>query len=92
MTWRPERYRIGKPYVEEYFKHFPISEPVEDQDDRKVLCSMLVETLHPAVDVPVLCFYFSFAFEDSTVGTDAGRRFNLHASSLFSGNKRFRNM
>ncbi|KAF2751821.1 hypothetical protein M011DRAFT_516270 [Sporormia fimetaria CBS 119925] len=35
--WRPTRHKIGKPYVTEYVKHFPISEPAEDFDDRNAL-------------------------------------------------------
>ncbi|KAF2261550.1 hypothetical protein CC78DRAFT_535566 [Lojkania enalia] len=35
--WRPTRHKIGKPYVTEYLKHFPISEPAEDFDDRNAL-------------------------------------------------------
>ena len=34
---RPVRHRMGKPYVKAYFKHFPISSPEEDQDDRNAL-------------------------------------------------------
>jgi hypothetical protein len=34
---RPVRHRMGKPYVKAYFKHFPASEPAEDQDDRNAL-------------------------------------------------------
>lgn len=34
---RPARHRMGKTYVEAYFKHFPVSDPVEDQDDRNAL-------------------------------------------------------
>lgn len=34
---RPARQRIGKSYVKAYFKHFPISDPKEDQDDRNAL-------------------------------------------------------
>ena len=34
---RPVRHSMGKPYVKAYFKHFPISDPEEDQDDRNAL-------------------------------------------------------
>ncbi|KAG8525539.1 uncharacterized protein KY384_009183 [Bacidia gigantensis] len=34
---RPIRHRMGKPYVKAYFKHFPVSDPEEDQDDRNAL-------------------------------------------------------
>ncbi|KAI9705291.1 MAG: hypothetical protein M1820_005290 [Bogoriella megaspora] len=34
---RPVRHRMGKSYVKEYFKHFPISKPEDDQDDRNAL-------------------------------------------------------
>jgi len=34
---RPARHRMGKSYVKAYFKHFPISDPEEDQDDRNAL-------------------------------------------------------
>jgi len=40
--WRPTRHKIGKPYVTEYLKHFPISEPAEDFDDRNALYCMYV--------------------------------------------------
>jgi hypothetical protein len=32
--WRPTRHKIGRPYVTEYLKHFPMSEPAEDFEDR----------------------------------------------------------
>ncbi|KAL4968577.1 Fructosamine kinase-domain-containing protein [Aspergillus stella-maris] len=35
--WRPRRHKIGKPYVTEYLKHFPMSEPAADFDDRNSL-------------------------------------------------------
>ncbi len=41
-TWRSPRYRLGKPYIKEYLKHVPISEPVEDFDDRNALYAMYV--------------------------------------------------
>ncbi|MCJ1401864.1 hypothetical protein MMC11_005081 [Xylographa trunciseda] len=34
---RPIRHRMGKQYVNAYFKHFPTSHPEEDQDDRNAL-------------------------------------------------------
>jgi protein-ribulosamine 3-kinase len=36
-TWRPTRYKLGRPYVKAYHKHFPVSVPVEDHDDRNAL-------------------------------------------------------
>ncbi|RKK89758.1 hypothetical protein BFJ68_g16633 [Fusarium oxysporum] len=39
-TWRALRYRFGKAYIKEYQKHFPISAPEEDHDDRNALYSM----------------------------------------------------
>ncbi|KAI0485825.1 Fructosamine/Ketosamine-3-kinase [Xylaria cf. heliscus] len=33
-------YRLGKPYIEEYLKHMPISEPVEDFDIRNTIYSL----------------------------------------------------
>ncbi len=48
---RPVRHRMGKQFVEAYFKHFPISPPEEDQDDRNALyClrfDMVCSTLYP---------------------------------------------
>ena len=38
--WRPTRHKIGKLYVTEYLKHFPMSEPAEDFDDRNALYCM----------------------------------------------------
>lgn len=35
--WSVPRHKIGKPYVMEYLKHFPPSEPVADFDDRIAL-------------------------------------------------------
>ncbi|KAH0563490.1 hypothetical protein GP486_001941 [Trichoglossum hirsutum] len=35
--WRPTRHKIGKSYVHVYHKHFPISAPEEDFDDRNTL-------------------------------------------------------
>lgn len=34
---RPVRHQMGKPYIKEYFKNFPVSDPEEDQDDRNAL-------------------------------------------------------
>lgn len=36
-TWRPERYRLGKEYVDAYHQLIPPSEPREDRDDRNAL-------------------------------------------------------
>ncbi|KAL8879026.1 MAG: hypothetical protein Q9215_002065 [Flavoplaca cf. flavocitrina] len=48
---RPVRHRMGKQYVKAYFRHFPISPPEEDQDDRNALyClrwDMNCSTLYP---------------------------------------------
>jgi fructosamine-3-kinase len=38
--WRGSRYRMRRPYVKEYFKHFPISPPEEDWDHRNLLYSL----------------------------------------------------
>ncbi|KAK0516468.1 hypothetical protein JMJ35_001071 [Cladonia borealis] len=35
--WRLVRHKIGKPFMEAYFRHFPIAEPKEDQEDRSIL-------------------------------------------------------
>ena len=34
------RYRLGRQWLEEYHKHFDISEPKEDFDDRNLIYSM----------------------------------------------------
>lgn len=39
-TWRPVRYKFGKPYIKAYHKHFPVSAPEEDHDDRNALYSI----------------------------------------------------
>ncbi|MCJ1394921.1 hypothetical protein MMC18_007801 [Xylographa bjoerkii] len=39
-TWRPARFRFGRAHVKEYFRHFPISPPEEDWDDRNLLYSL----------------------------------------------------
>lgn len=48
---RPVRHRMGEDYVKAYFRHFPISPPEEDQDDRNALyClrwDMNCSTLYP---------------------------------------------
>lgn len=38
--WRPIRHNIGRPYMEEYLKHFPKTEPAGDFDDRNLLYCM----------------------------------------------------
>lgn len=39
-TWRALRYRFGRKYIKAYHKHFPISAPSEDHDDRSALYAM----------------------------------------------------
>jgi protein-ribulosamine 3-kinase len=34
---RPVRHKMGKSYIKAYFRHFPVSDPAEDQDDRNAL-------------------------------------------------------
>jgi protein-ribulosamine 3-kinase len=34
---RPARHKMGRSYIKTYFRHFPISAPEEDQDDRNAL-------------------------------------------------------
>jgi hypothetical protein len=34
---RNPRYRLGKPYIDEYLKHMPVSEPIEDFHARNAL-------------------------------------------------------
>ncbi len=34
---RPARHQMGRSYIKAYFRHFPISAPEEDQDDRNAL-------------------------------------------------------
>lgn len=34
------RYQLGKRWIAEYHKHFPISEPWEDHEDRNTLYAM----------------------------------------------------
>lgn len=46
--WRGSRYKIGRAYLEEYFNHFPISQPQDDWDDRNLLYS-LVADLHSSI-------------------------------------------
>jgi fructosamine-3-kinase len=36
-VWRATWNKIGKPYIMSYHKHFPISQPKEDHDDRNAL-------------------------------------------------------
>lgn len=35
--FRNPRYPLGKPYIKEYHKYVPVSEPEEDADDRLVM-------------------------------------------------------
>ena len=37
---RPARSKLGRPFMEEYFKHFPITPPEEDWEDRNLLYSL----------------------------------------------------
>lgn len=34
---RPARHRMGRAYIKAYFRHFPVSRPEDDQDDRNAL-------------------------------------------------------
>ncbi|KAF2649449.1 hypothetical protein K491DRAFT_721643 [Lophiostoma macrostomum CBS 122681] len=47
-TWRALRYRFGKSYIKAYQKHFPISVPEEDHDDRNALYSIRYD-LHSSI-------------------------------------------
>jgi protein-ribulosamine 3-kinase len=38
--WRAPRYRLGKPYLEQYQKVMEISEPRADWDDRNALYAL----------------------------------------------------
>ncbi|KAL2024322.1 hypothetical protein VTK56DRAFT_8804 [Thermocarpiscus australiensis] len=50
-VFRNPRYPLGKPYLKEYWKHVPISEPEEDADSRNTLYMLrnqiLLSTLYP---------------------------------------------
>ena len=39
-SFRVPRYRLGRQWLKEYRKHFPISEPQDDVDDRNLIYSM----------------------------------------------------
>lgn len=41
--WRPARFKFGKPFVKEYFNHFPISPPEDDWEDRNLLYSLIAD-------------------------------------------------
>ncbi|KAL4885287.1 Fructosamine kinase-domain-containing protein [Aspergillus karnatakaensis] len=45
--WRPRRHKISKPYVTEYLRHFPVSEPAADFDDRNALYCVSVPATRP---------------------------------------------
>lgn len=51
-SWRAVRFKMRRSYVKEYFKHFPISAPEEDWDDRNLLYSLRIDVcvsaIHPA--------------------------------------------
>lgn len=38
--WKPVRHKMTKPYVRAYHKHFPVSAPEEDHEDRLTLYEM----------------------------------------------------
>jgi hypothetical protein len=50
-VFRNPRYPLGKPYLKEYWKHVPISEPEEDVDSRNTLYMLrnqiLLSILYP---------------------------------------------
>ncbi|RMZ87070.1 hypothetical protein DV736_g5705, partial [Chaetothyriales sp. CBS 134916] len=46
--WRGARYRIRKTFVREYFRHYPVSPPEDDWDDRNLLYSLRAE-LHSSI-------------------------------------------
>lgn len=46
--WRGSRYKIRRPYVDEYFKEFPPSEPADEWEDRNRLYSLLAD-LHDSI-------------------------------------------
>ena len=50
-TWRPVRYKLGRPYMEAYHKFFPISAPEEDHDDRNALYAIRAD-LHASALYP----------------------------------------
>lgn len=57
--WKIQRHKMTQAYIDEYVKHFPQTEPIEEFDDRLWLYCL---------------------------------RFDMHASSLYPGNLRFRNI
>lgn len=44
-SWRATRYKMGKPYLEEYQRVMGVSEPRQDWDDRNALHAMSVSSL-----------------------------------------------
>ncbi|KAK0732425.1 Fructosamine kinase-domain-containing protein [Apiosordaria backusii] len=50
-NWHPERNRFGKEFYQEYHRHIPKSDPVEDYDDRNVLYGLRFN-LHAATLFP----------------------------------------
>ncbi|KAI0199805.1 Fructosamine kinase-domain-containing protein [Astrocystis sublimbata] len=61
--WQPERHEMSRPYIEEYTKHFPKSEPREDFDDRVLLYSMRFN-LHASSLYPGNYMFRDIARED----------------------------
>ncbi|KAL8964203.1 MAG: hypothetical protein Q9183_004619 [Haloplaca sp. 2 TL-2023] len=39
-SWRADRYKLGRKYMDEYHKHVPVSAPKEDGDDRNALYAL----------------------------------------------------
>ncbi|KAE9378604.1 hypothetical protein N431DRAFT_553040 [Stipitochalara longipes BDJ] len=48
-SWRCTRHRIGKSYMKAYHRHFPISAPEEDHDDRNLLYAIRFDACSSAL-------------------------------------------
>ncbi|KAJ4347801.1 uncharacterized protein N0V89_009171 [Didymosphaeria variabile] len=49
-VWRATWNKIGKPYITEYHRSFPVSPPEEDHDDRNALYATLIVEMKKLVD------------------------------------------
>ncbi|KAL8652145.1 MAG: hypothetical protein Q9226_004390 [Calogaya cf. arnoldii] len=49
-SFRVPRYRLGRQWLKEYHKHFPVSEPQADVDDRNLIYSMAITDIRHLVE------------------------------------------
>lgn len=50
-NWRAARFKLRKSFIREYFRHFPMSAPQDDWDDRNLLYSLYTYSRLAIVDL-----------------------------------------